>query len=333
MDAALADPAERHMRSHLVSLGAIEAVIALPDGLFGYDFAGPDPISFVVFSHGNESVRMVNAGDLSIRSDRGREAMLKNEIDEVMRRLSEDGPFARDVQEDELASRGFDLSPTHYLSHTRQAEGCVPLYEVAEVRRGTESVPLDYFTTADDEEGRPCLSSENIKDGLLAGVPAPLSTIRAPDGRYFRPNDLVATLRAKPVETAITVDIPKQSMISACDDLYIVRPKEYLKPKEHIVDPRYLAAYFASDEGVDSLARAAVSVSRNWLPQANLRRVLIPLHPSEQQEIGSRHMDRLGEVAALRTVLDRTRAFAAATYRELSSRIEGQEAPQQHPGD
>ena len=297
------------VRRRLVMDGRIEAAIALSDGLFsGTGIAA----TALVLGSGATSVRMVDATDLYVPSRRARD-MGPDEVEEVLRRLTQDGPMSKVVDEGDLAKHDWSLFPKRYTRREIHLENATPLGEVATcIERGANlrADDLDELETSRNT-GICYLSVSSVTDGRVgADLPYITSLDKGYERSCLQQGDLVLTKIGGPIRAAVA-EVPEGQTIVATGNLYVVRPDASR------IDPYFLAAFLASDDGRELVDSLTTGSAIRTLPLRDLRGLEVPVPPMEaQRRVAARYQAALDEIEVCKSRLERARAAAEGAYDE-----------------
>ena len=84
----------------------------------------------LVFSQGNTSVKMVDARNCKVK-ERFTSKMTQKNIDEILRRISEETDYSCKVSHKEISDQAYAISPVRYMTDTHvKIENGVPLGEL-----------------------------------------------------------------------------------------------------------------------------------------------------------------------------------------------------------
>lgn len=298
------------VRKYFVDNGMVEAVIALPAGL--YAPCTSIAVSLIVLSHGNKTVKLVDAMDLCIKGRR-QNVMSDDQIETVIDRLGTEGEHSTTVRADELADRDFDLFPARYLAREIVIENPIPFGSViAEVTRGASlrAAELDDLVTK-EETGIKYLMLSDIEDGRIGKELRNLKNLDPKLEKYCLHNgDLLLSKNGKPFKVAV-VEITEDVKLLANGNLYIVRVDDSK------VDPHYLAAYLRSNTGCEYMARASVGATIPNIPLRNLKEIPIPLIGMDRQrDVAAKFQAKLDEIELLKMHIEEAREEAASLFDE-----------------
>ena len=240
-----------------------------------------------------------------------------DEIEEIVRRLSEDGDMSRLVTKEELAVAEYSLSASRYLGREIEMVNPTSIGELAEsIERGAglSAKDLDAIST-DEDTGISYLRLSDISDGRLT---SDLPRIQALDAKLekqcLKNGDLIISKNGAPFKVAVA-EVPEKQTILANGNLYIIR----LDTER--ANPYYVAAFLASEDGKETMSRMVVGTTIPNLPLKNLKLIEIPLpQMDEQEKIADGYQARLDEIEVLKIKLEKARNGAASAYDEVMGR-------------
>ena len=297
------------VRRRLVTDGRVEAAVALPKGLL---FGSMISTTMLLLGSGATSIRMVDATDLYVASRRTRD-MGPDEVEEVLRRLAQDGPMSKVVDEGDLAKHDWSLFPKRYTRREIHLENATPLGEVATcIERGANlrADDLDELETSRDT-GICYLSVSSVADGRVGtDLPYITSLDKGYERSCLQQGDLVLTKIGGPIRAAVA-EVPEGQTIVATGNLYVVR----LDTSR--VDPYFLASFLASDDGRELMASLTTGSAIRTLPLRDLRDFEVPVPPMEvQRRVAGRYQAALDEIEVCKSRLERAKAAAEGAYDE-----------------
>jgi type I restriction enzyme M protein len=310
---ALGNGGDERARRYFVDHGMIRAVVALPAKLFRSTAIG---CALVVLGPNDGPVRMVDASDLA---DEGRRwnTLSPEAVDEILGRLAEDGSMSELVGREAIAARDYSLFASRYLGQAPDLVNPTLLGELAlSIERGASirAQELDSLKSEDDT-GLCYLRLSDIEDGAIADdLPNLASLDERTSKQWLRTGDLIISKNGAPFKVAVA-NVPEGRTILANGNLYVVRLDTAR------VNPYFLAAFLASEDGKRSLEQMVVGTSIPNLPLANLRQIMVPVPPMDvQQAVADGYRAKLDEIAVLKIRIGKARAAAAASYDEAMNR-------------
>ncbi len=284
---------DKPIREFFIRKGYVECVIALPDRLFDYSSI---PTTMIVFSHGNKSVRMIDARELCEKGRR-QNALRQEDIEAIIRSNAEDSTVSKNVSLEEIADNDFVLSPIRYFAEDIVVENGVPLENF--VKRITRGAPctaseLDQIVSQEPTSMQYLMLS-NINDGIVDESLPYLTHIEQRYEKYcLNDNALLLSKNGYPFKVAVA-HVESGEKILANGNLYIIDLDETK------INPYYLKAYLESEQGIAALKGIAVGATIPNIAVEQLRKLMIPLMSLAQQEkIAERYLATLDEIAVLK---------------------------------
>lgn len=294
---------EQEMRRRIVESGCLETVIALPQGILPMTNILCD---LLVFSHGNTGVRMVDARDCRVK-ERFTSEMTQENMDEVLRRVSEVTDYSRTVSHEEIAGRDYALSPIDYMSSAQiQIENGVALGELLiSLERGqlTPAAKLEKLSTKEETEFQYLMLKDIEDDAIRTPLPYLTDIPEAWDKYCVTAGSLVIS-RSAPIKIAIIPDLKGQKVL-ANGNMY------FMKLDENRVNPIYVLCCLKSRDGIKQIEFLSKGSSITTLSIKELQKILIPMIPMEEQV----------RVAEKYTSLRRHLASLKRQERELEGKI------------
>lgn len=306
---AMSDMRHARYRRYFVQHGLVEAVIDLPPRLYTHTNVGP---CLVVFSEGNEAVRMINAAELRY-ANRKTNVLGKGHIDTIAACLGLAATcdpqgldkYCKSVGREELLDNDCDLSVRRCFAPPVPVRDGVPLGSLlADSGRGA-TIPAEKLDKLVTSEDTPFLyvTPGQLDDGTarplhLREMPVPYRPRCAKDGDI-----VVARVLSDGSEIKSAVlEIPDGKTVLPSDNLQI------LSVDRARVDPYFIKACLDNGYAQRFLASfSGGSVIRHLTPR-DLERLPIPALPlSRQREIGEACRAAVHRVHSLREQLDEAR--------------------------
>ena len=289
---------DRPIREYFIREGLIESIIALPERMFEYTTIST---TMVVFSHGNTSVRLVNAENLCLRGRRLNE-FANEDIEKITYALDVDTEYSTTASLNEFKENDYQINPSRYLHKAEKVENGVLLGSV--IRRITRGAPLNASELDELVSDKPTpmqyLMLANIRDGIIDND---LPFLKEIDQRYekycIKNNCLLLSKNGAPFKAAVA-RVPAGLKLLGNGNLYIIELDETK------VDPYYLQAYFLSEKGFAALDSISVGASIPNISVEQLTQLAIPLLSMERQkEIAQRLSAKLDEIQVYRVKLSK----------------------------
>lgn len=303
--------ADEKIRSHFIANGWIEAVIALPAGMFS-PYTNVATI-MVIFSKGNDAVRFIDASELC---QKGRREVFfsDDDIAQILRLLGEDSKgLSRLMTYEELAGEGFILNPERHLGESIEIKDGIAIENLSlKITRGSgwAKKQLEELNSNTPTKFR-YLMLQNIVDGEVEDDLPYLTEIDSGQSRYcVKDGDLLLSKIGPHFKVAVA-NVPDDETILATGNLYIIRLDR------EKVDPRYVKLYLETDQGATQLRRACVGTTMPSIPAKAFSDILIPMASlDEQAKIIERYEELRQEIAAHKTAIDQARKKIASLLSE-----------------
>lgn len=287
------------MRKYFVERKLVECVIALPGKLFANTGI---PTTLIVLSHGNETVRMIDATKHCQQGRRQNEFTDEN-IDTIIAALTEDHEYSRSISVDELRKNEYHLSLSRYIAAEDLGfHNGVPFESVIKsISRGAPCTAsqLDEMVS-DSVTNMQYLMLANIQNGIIDDKLPYLSYIDPKYDRYcLKNNTLILSKNGFPYKVAVA-SVSEGQRILANGNLYII------ELDEDKANPYYIKAFFDSEQGHAVLKSITVGAAMPNIGVDKLKKVEIPL-PSmdEQSRIAQRYQATLDEIATIKLQLEK----------------------------
>lgn len=313
LSATTCNGSDKGARKHFVEGGMVQAVVALPAGLFPY--TGLSTV-LIVLGRNDGLIRLVDAADLASKGRR-RNIMEDADIAEALQRYAGEGDHSRLVPRQEIAANDYSLLPAQYLGRQIELVNATPLGDLAvSIGRGAMLKASELDALATDEDTGSCyLRLSDIADGSIG---TDLPRIREIDPKLekhcLRTGDLLISKNGAPFRVAVA-EVAEDQAILANGNLYIIRLDTAR------IDPYFVAAFLASEDGGELFARATVGTAIPNLPLRNLRGIQVPVPDMQtQRAVANRYKERLAEIGDLKRRLQALRESASSTYGEMMGR-------------
>lgn len=284
-------------RKYFVDHGFVESVIALPAKLFS---STNIPTTMIVLSHGNDSVHMVDAGDLCIKGRR--QNLITDElVEQIYEACHNESGISRMVTAEEIAASDYVLHPGRYFLQEESVDNGVPFESVIKsISRGAHC-SAEQLDAMDSKEptNMQFLKTSDIQDGLITGPLQYLSYIEGNFEKYcIKDRNLIISKVGAPMYKVAVASVEEGHKLLANANLYVV------ELDEHKVDPYYLKAYLESAEGQARFKNVAAGTVVLSIGVKDLKAMMIPLPPMEEQKrIAARYKDAMDEVLQLKVHL------------------------------
>ena len=270
--------ADQDIRKMFIMSGLVEAVISMPEKLLDNTMI---PFTLLVLSHGNKSVKMVDASDF-YTTGRRQNTLEETDIQNILEAYRGNSDKSKDVTVEELEKQEYILNPLRYISIPnfigKMAEA-VSLGDIVRVSisRGAliRSSELDEFISIQPTDFQ-YLMLKDISDGRLSSE---LPYLVNMDEKYtkfcIKNRDLIIS-KISPFKVAVAeIDESKQILVNG--NLY------FLEIDETKANSIYVMLYLQSEAGMMQLHSWAKGSVMKSISIKDLQKILIPVIPLEQQ--------------------------------------------------
>lgn len=281
------------IRKYFVENRMIESVIALPDRMF---VSTHIPTTLIVFSHNNDSVRMIDATNIC-HSGRRLNEFSDTDIANIIEALSVDSEYSKEISIEELRVNEYSLSLSRYVEEGLKFSNGVPFGNVIKrITRGASCTArqLDEMVS-EGVTNMQYLMLANIQDGIIDDKLPYLSSIDSKYEKYcLKNNSLILSKNGYPYKVAVA-SVKEGQRILANGNLYII------ELDEEKANPYYIKAFFESEQGNAVLRSITVGGVIPNIGINKLRQVEIPI-PSmaEQERIAQKYQATLDEISVLK---------------------------------
>lgn len=294
-------------RKHFIENGLVKAVIGLPRAMFsGTSIA----TSLIVFSHGNDKVRFVDASNW-MQAGRRTNVLSDENIMTILEAMIVDGPHSCQVSVEEILHNECSLSVERYLMDEIHFDNGKPFSSV--VKRITRGAPctakeLDEITSAEPTNMQ-YLMLANIKDGQIEEELPYLKMIDPKYEKYcLKNNNLILSKNGYPYKIAVA-SVKDGKKILANGNLYIIELDE-----EKVI-PYYIKAFFESERGIAALRRITVGTVMSNIGIESLKNLKIPVPSMEEQErIVNKYLAKLDEIMLLKMSLEKAKSELTSIF-------------------
>lgn len=304
---AAMNESDKQARKYFVENGMIQAVIALPEKML----AGTSiPATMYILGENHGNIRMVDATDLYVE-ERRQNTMDDACIEELMHRIAHDGEKSKLVDIKEIACMDYILYPNRHMQREPYIENPTFLGDLAKsINRsaGFRASDLDKMVTTIDTHIS-YLQLADIEDGRIKRDLNNLNQLEKGMERYIIQNgDLLISKNGAPFKIAVA-EIPEMETIISNGNLYVVRLDQTK------VNPYYLAAFFASEDGKMAVSNMAVGTTIPSLPIKNLKNIKVPLLDMDvQEEIARKYQSALDEIEIMKIKTEKARIEMVEAY-------------------
>ncbi len=290
---------DRLLRRHFVENGLIESIVLLPQNMFSSTSISA---SLVVFSHGNESVQLIDATEICHQKRRLNE-FTEEDIETICQALNIDTSYSKTVSITEIAENDYSLSPQRYIiKNTYTFENGVLFGDIMKnVIRGVQmsSKHIDTLVSATDT-GMQYLELKNIQDGIISDRLPYIKAINPKHQKYcLKTNSLILSKSSMPLKVAVA-EVPEGRQILASGNMFII------ELDESRANPYYIKSFLESEAGQAILKSITVGTTLPIIGVDELKKISIPLPSMEEQErVAAKYLAACDEVKLMRYRLER----------------------------
>lgn len=299
----------KNIREKFVKEGWIEAVIALPANLYQ---SISIPITMLVLSKGNKTVRMIDASSMA-SVGRRQNALTDETIESIVKMLCEDTDNAKSITIEEIAMQEYGINPSRFLKREQVVKDGVPFENlIVNITRGAQvkANELDEMVSEAPTDYQ-YLMLASIQDGIISDELPYLKTMDKKMEKYcIKNNSLVISKNGAPVKVAVAT-VEDGRRILANGNLYVI------ELDESKVNPYFVKAYLESENGAIALSRVTVGAVMPNIPVDGLKKILIPCPEMPvQDKIAEKYLAKIDEVKVLKYKLAKATAELKSIYEE-----------------
>lgn len=289
------------MRHFFIENGFIETVINLPSKLFS---DSPIPVTMLILSYNNSSVRLINAEGVFSKADRKTNTLTEENIRTILSYISDGGENAIVLSPEEMRDHDYNLMAAHYLEKPLVENGVLFSDVIKSITRGAQTKPevLESHKSIIPTNYR-YITLSNIANGLIdieegrqyiTDIPKSLQKFVIPN------NSIVLSKMASPTFRSVVVNTSNEQSIVATGNLFIIEVDEKL------ANPYYIQAFFDSELGEATLNHASGGMTVKTLSADAIKNIKLPLPPLDKQnEIAVKYQAALDECVILQRKLNR----------------------------
>lgn len=286
------------IRKYFVEEGLVECVISMPAKMFGRTNIST---SMIVLSHGNRSVRLVDASEIYQQGRRQNEFSTED-IEKIVSATKADGENSKQISLDELRNNEYSLNLSRYRNNEVKYENGVVFNTIIKnITRGAACTAsqLDNMVS-EHETNMQFLMLSNIQNGIIDEKLPYLKEIDEKLEKYcVKNNSLILSKNGFPFKVAVAT-VQDGHKVLANGNLYVI---ELDKTR---VNPYYMKAFFESDQGIDALKRITVGTTIPSIGVDKLKNLIVPIPTLEEQNrIATRYLAVLNEISVLKLKLEK----------------------------
>lgn len=288
--------ADENIRKRLLEEGTVEGVIQLPERLLSYTMA---PLTMIVFSQNNKTVKMVDASKIYTEKRRQNELEPTN-VEKIIKAYHEDTEISKKVTIAELAEQEYILNPQRYIGPDIGIENGILLGDLClSINRGAmiSSDVLDELVTT-DETNYHYLMLQNISEGAIDPSLPNLIKIENKYQKHCINNKNLIISKISPFKVAMA-HVKENESIVANGNLY------FIELDENKVNPIFVQVFLLSEIGMAQLNRLAKGSLVKNISIQDLKKIQIPDLPRvEQDRIAEEYENLSDELTILQKQMD-----------------------------
>lgn len=296
------------IRKYFVENGLIETVIALPAKLFATTNIAT---SMIVFSHNNQTIRLVDATELYV-AERRVNKLTEEFIDRILESMDDD-EISMCINIETLRENDYVLNVNRYQNNQANIENGQPFENV--IKRITRGASMKAKELDDISSQIPTnmqyLMLSNIQNGFIDSDLPYLKTIDKKNEKYcLSDRCLILSKNGYPYKVAVA-EVKEGQKIMGNGNLYIV------ELDEEKIDPYYLAAFLSSEQGTAALKSITVGATIPNIGIEQLKKLIIPV-PSlaKQKKISESYQILKDEIIMLQLKLEKAKNRMSQVFEE-----------------
>lgn len=310
--------AEKQLREQLVNYGQLQAVIALPPGLFSHTNI-PVNILVITPNRRNDLVRFVNANSDKFRDNSAKKRCELKNIAELLELIEDKNTsqVAVSVLCGQIAENDFSLEVSRYALDESALKLGTALKRYATCKLG------DYFDVIRPRQHSTASTGVEVLEVLAQDIPQfgyihsaskeTLFDLNSPKANnyFIKSNDILMTFKGIVGKAGIAGIVPEAGKGSwvAGQSLVVLRSR-----LPEIYPPKALLIYLRSAMGQGLLSRMAVGASIPSLQLSALKELEIPVSSTEEMQPMVRAFD---EEAQIQAEIERLRNRQAGLYSDF----------------
>ena len=292
---------DKSVRKYFVENGLIESVISLPEKLLPNTMI---PITMMVFSKNNETVRFLDATKV-FTEGRRMNSLSDDDINKIISNLSNDNEISVEKNIKEIAENDYILNASRYLIKDLDIKNGVELGSVIKnITRGSQlkAKEIDELASEDPTKFKYLMLS-NIQNGILDidGENQYLKDMPEKLEKYCVKNrSIILSKIGMPSFKTAVAEVEADTKLLATGNVFVI------EVDESKIDPYYLQAFFASDYGTATFKKIYTGGVLPSISILKLKQIMVPLPPMEEQKkIANKYAATIDEYALLKRKLDK----------------------------
>lgn len=278
--------AERKIRTQILDDDIIEAVISLPNNLYGTKTI---PIEILIINKDKQrknEILFIDASKEYIRKERGRNDLSEKHIEKIIygyRNFTEENGYSKMVHLSDIARNNFEMDSSAYINNTLQnfkSDNMISLGDVAHIKRGLQ-VPKERLTDDVNINGHYYIKiSDLLHETIEFNDKIKFLSEKELNLYELKPTDLIISARGSLIKTAIYEKNMPPCVFSG--NLLLIRLTEKY-------NPYFLKFYLDSDRGKETVSYIQEGATIIALNPNKLKKILIPnISVNDQNELAER---------------------------------------------
>lgn len=274
-------------REWFVKSGLIEAVIALPEGLYGNTGVA---VTMVVFSRDNKRVRLVDATKI-VTQEKPCNRLSDENITKIVTGLRQNTDYSKVVDIKDLEENDYVLNYGRYVAADIKFENGQKLGNlIKSIRRGVlykntglssnktnTTVDVQYLTLADIKNGIIDDELQYLDAGSEYEKSVFIDKLMEKKNFFVKKNDLIISKSGEPYKIAVADPKPGQKIVPSVN-LYVI------ELDTSRIDPYYVKVFFESQRGKALLNSRSNHATMVNISQEELQKIEIPVPSLEVQK-------------------------------------------------
>lgn len=303
-------------RKYLVEKGYLETVIAMAPNLYTGTAL---PLTVLVLSKGNSKVRFIDAST-EFKKERRSNDLSEQNLDNIIRMLSEDSKFSVTVSNDEiLQNEGISLQPMRYLPSELDElnEQCIELTELKSYQKSLTSGTNITATQLDNYVSQVPTKIRYLqtKDVLPGASMDNMIYMNAIDKKWekslVKDGDLIISRTSNPIRVAVA-SIKKDEKVVLSSNLYAITLKDG-------VSAYALKAFLESKFGQKVVSAASSGMVITMLSKSSVENLAVPkLSSDEFKQIENEYLNTQKKISELESEIASLKAGIGSLFEKKS---------------
>lgn len=277
---------DEFLRRKLVEKGIVEGVILLPERLLS---ATNISLVMMVLGQSNQTVKMVDASEI-FTAERRQNKLRAKDVEQIIEAYHNGTNINKRVALSAIKQQEYILNPLRHVDIDIGIKNGIELGEIClSINRGasTYSEELDALVSTKETKYR-YLMLQNIQDGIIEQDLPYLNKIDDKYKKYCIGDKNLIVSRFAPFKIA-TAHLKKDELILASGNYY------FIQLDEAKVNPIFVEVFLKSEPGIAQLNRFAKGSTTSSINISDLKRIIIPVLPRQQQDEIAKEYENLKE--------------------------------------